>query len=247
MKVTLQDVDLFKNVVDTISLFINEGTFKFTKDGIELMAMDPASIAMIILRILPSMFLEYNVNNEEATLPISDFSQVIKRAKSTERLTFEVKDSRFVVTVEGNYKRKFYLPIIEAEMNINKAPSLKFNAKVKMDSDVIDSGIKDAKMITDNVILHAKSDEFKITAEGTNSSTELILNKDSPSLISIDVSEESKAKYSLDYLERILKATKISKEILLQFSSNYPLQIDFTNVDKLNLTFVLAPRMDVEE
>jgi len=247
MKVILQDVDLFKNTVDTLSSFITEGTFKFTKEGIELMAMDPASIAMIILKMLPSMFLEYEVNGEEVTLPINDFAKVIKRAKASERLQFEIKENRFVVTIEGNYKRKFYLPILEAEMNINKAPSLNFKVKAKMDSDVIENGIKDAKMITDNIIIEAKKDEFKITAEGTNSSTELILTKDSPSLISLEVEEESKSKYSLDYLERILKATKISKEILLQFSSKYPLQIDFTSVDKMNLSFILAPRMDVEE
>ncbi len=247
MKVTLQDVDIFKNVVDTISSFINEGTFEFEKEGVKLMAMDPASIAMIVLKMLPSMFLEYDVNGEKVTLPMNEFSKVIKRAKATERLTFEVKDNRFVITIEGNYKRKFYLPIIESEMNINKAPNFTFNAKIKMDSEVLENGIKDAKMITDNLIIEAKKDELKITAEGTNSSTELILDKDSPSLISIEVKEECKAKYSLDYLERILKATKVSKEILLQFSSNYPLQIDFTNVDKLNLTFILAPRRDIEE
>ncbi len=246
MKVTLQDVDIFKSVVDTVSSFINEGTFEFTKDGIKLMAMDPASIAMVILKILPSMFLEYEVNNEKITLPMSDFSKVIKRAKASERISFEIADNRFVVTIEGNYKRKFYLPIIEAEMNVTKEPSLSFNAKVKMDSEVLDNAIKDAKMITDNIVIEAKKDELKITAAGTNSKTELILTKDSPSLISLDVKEECKSKYSLDYLERILKATKISRELLMQFSNEYPMRIDFTNVDKLSLAFILAPRMDIE-
>ena len=245
MKVVLQDVEIFKNAIDTISSFITEGTFKFEKDGINLMAMDPSSVAMLILKLLPSMFLEYNVNSESITIPIQELTKVVKRCRSSERLTFEENQNKFVVTIEGDYKRKFYLPIIEPNESVTKAPELKFNSIIKVDSSVIENGVKDAEMVADNVILYANKEQFKMSAEGTNSNAELVVDKNSPSLISIDSKEESKAKYSIDYLDRILKATKISKQIEIKFSTNYPLEMDFIKKDKLKLTFILAPRVDM--
>ena len=244
MRVVLQDVEILKVAMDTLSSFITEGTLNFEKDGINLMAMDPSSVAMLILKILPSMFLEYNVNDEKITIPMQELTRIVKRCKTSERLVLENKENKLIVTIEGNYKRKFYLPIIEPSESITKAPQLKFNVIAKLDSNVIENAVKDAEMVSDNIIISADKSGIKMIANGTNSNTELLIEKDSPSLESLGVKEDSKAKYSIDYLDRILKATKLSKNIILKFSTDYPLELEFIKVDKLKLTFILAPRVD---
>ncbi len=245
MRVVLQDIEIFRNAMDTISSFITEGTFKFEKDGVNLMAMDPSSVAMLILKMLPSMFLEYNVNSESITIPMQEFTKIVKRCKPSERMIFEKKENKFLITIEGDYKRKFYLPIIEPSESVLKAPNLKFNSIIKIESSVVENGIKDAEMVSDNIILIANKDQFVMRAVGTNSNAELVIDKNSSSLISIETKEDSQAKYSIDYLDRILKATKLSKQIEIKFSTNYPLEIDFVKKDKLKLVFILAPRVDV--
>ena len=244
MKVVLQDIEILKIAMDTLSSFITEGTLNFEKDGINLMAMDPSSVAMLTLTILPSMFLEYDVNNEKITIPIQELTKIIKRCKTSERLIFETKENKFIVTIEGNYKRKFYLPIIEPSESVTKAPQLKFNVISKLDSSVIENAVKDASMVSDNIIISADKNGLKMIANGTNSNTELLIERDSPSIESLEVKEDSKAKYSIDYLDRILKATKLSKNIILKFSTDYPLEIEFIKIDKMKLTFILAPRVD---
>ena len=244
MRVVLQDIEILKVAMDTLSSFITEGTLNFEKDGINLMAMDPSSVAMLILKLLPSMFLEYNVNDEKITIPIQELTKIIKRCRTSERLIFEKQENKFVVTIEGNYKRKFYLPIIEPSESVTKAPQLKFNVVAKIDSNVIENAVKDAEMVSDNIVISADKNGLKMVSKGTNSNTELIINKDSPSLKSLEVKEDSKSKYSIDYLDRILKATKLSNEISLEFSNNYPLEMNFIKINKMKLTFILAPRVD---
>jgi DNA polymerase III sliding clamp (beta) subunit (PCNA family) len=53
----------------------------------------------------------------------------------------------------------------------------------------------------------------------------------------------AKAKYSLEYLNKFIKAQKISSKVILRFSDNYPLRVDFPG-EKLGIGFILAPRVE---
>ena len=55
-----------------------------------------------------------------------------------------------------------------------------------------------------------------------------------------------KSKYSIEYLKKISKASKLADNVLLQFSNDYPLKAEFKAKDKLDLVFILAPRVSEE-
>ena len=59
----------------------------------------------------------------------------------------------------------------------------------------------------------------------------------------IETSGKFKAKYSLEYLKKIIKASKLTDKVMIQFSKDYPLKVDYKVIDKLGLTFILAPRV----
>ena len=64
--------------------------------------------------------------------------------------------------------------------------------------------------------------------------------------IKIEASEKVKAKYSIEYLKKMIGAGKLSENVELKFNKDYPLKIDFKAVDKLLLSFILAPRVENE-
>ena len=41
----------------------------------------------------------------------------------------------------------------------------------------------------------------------------------------------------------MIKASKLADKVTIQFSKDYPLKIDYKVLDKLGLTFILAPRV----
>ena len=59
MRLTLSEPSTFKDSIAVISELVNEARFKVTKDGIELVAMDPANVAMVIFKLLSSAFAEH--------------------------------------------------------------------------------------------------------------------------------------------------------------------------------------------
>ena len=82
MKLTLAEPSYLKESVSIISELVNEARFKVTPEGIELVAMDPANVAMVIFKLLSSAFTEYTVDKElEIAINMNNFKQILRRAK----------------------------------------------------------------------------------------------------------------------------------------------------------------------
>ena len=56
MKLTLNENKYLKEPILVISELVNEATFKIDKDKIELVAMDPGNVAMVIFKLLSTAF-----------------------------------------------------------------------------------------------------------------------------------------------------------------------------------------------
>ena len=52
MKLTLAETKLLKDTTSIIADLVTEVHFKVTKDGMELIAMDPANVAMVVFKLL---------------------------------------------------------------------------------------------------------------------------------------------------------------------------------------------------
>ena len=61
MRLTLAEPSYLKESISIISDLVNEARFKITPNAIELVAMDPANVAMVVFKLLSSCFVEYDV------------------------------------------------------------------------------------------------------------------------------------------------------------------------------------------
>ena len=68
MKLTLAEPKYLKESISVISELVNEARFKIGPDGIELVAMDPANVAMVIFKLLSSCFVEYDINKAQSKM-----------------------------------------------------------------------------------------------------------------------------------------------------------------------------------
>lgn len=57
---------------------------------------------------------------------------------------------------------------------------------------------------------------------------------------------EQTCKYSLEYLTKFMEAHILSDLVVIRFSTDFPLVLQFDKTDKFLLEFVLAPRVDSE-
>jgi proliferating cell nuclear antigen len=95
MKLTLSEPKYLKDSISIISELVNETRIKVTSDGIELIAMDPANVAMIVFKLLPTAFTEYLVEKPvDIAVNLNNFKQILRRANPTDMLTLELVDNK---------------------------------------------------------------------------------------------------------------------------------------------------------
>jgi len=245
MKVTTSEPEVLITTVATVAEIIDEGIFKFGKNGIILTAADRAMVAVIDLLISRDAFEIYEVEEEkEIGLNTTNFLSLLKRAKGSDKISLELSENRLILTIHNGTKRKFAVPLLQiTREEIPPIDQLEFKATVTLKPEILEDAIKDASVITDAVTFYATNDCFKISAEGDVSQTEVEMRYGDEGLVNLQVQEESRAKYPLDYLEKILKAAKISDEVTLKFAQDYPMRIDFKYEGKVRISMVVAPRV----
>lgn len=245
-KAVMDESELLKDSINAVSALLNEAVFKITKTGIELHAMDAANVAMVDMKLLASAFRSFDADSDcEIAVNIGDLTSVLRRAKATESVMLELKDSQLLIEFSGATKRSFNIPLLDMKQE-QKTPSLEFPVSIKLKTEIIEDGINDAEIAGDAVILEADPDTFIMRAEGSNRKSELRLEKGNDALIELKAKDHVKSTFPLDYLKKFIKAGKLSPEATLQMGNAYPMRLDFKVLDKVQVGFILAPRIESE-
>lgn len=247
-KATLSDVGLLRDSLSSIAEIIDEGIFKISKDGISLIAADRAMVAVVDFKISSTAFDKYELDKEQSIgMNIVNLLSVLKRAGAEDKLTLNLQDAKLELILENSSKRKFVVPLLDiTQEEIPPIEQLEFTAKSEIKSDVLQSGIEDAEIVADSVLFETTPSKFIMKAEGDVSKAELELEKGNEALIEIKSDGETRARYPLDYLKKMIKAAKIADSVSIEFGQDYPMKLSFNAGDKCFLKFVLAPRVSEE-
>lgn len=245
MKLTLAEPKYLKDSVSIISDLVNEARFLVKKNAVELVAMDPANVAMVIYKLLSSSFVEYKVENEtEIAINLTSLKQVLKRAKPSDMISLELEENKLKVLLKGVTTRTFFLPIIELEESSQKVPELKFPVTIQMQSAMLVDAIEDVDIVAESVSFSAERSKLVISAEGDLSKAKIEIAEDDQTKILSDAAGVVKSKYSIEYLKKMIQGAKIADDVTVQFSKDYPLKLEFKAMNKVQLAFILAPRVE---
>lgn len=247
MKLTLAEPRYLQDSISIISELVNETRLKFTKEAIELVAMDPANVAMVIFKLLSNSFVNYEIEEDlEIAVNLNNFKMMLKRAKPSDQLSLEFDNAKnkLKIVIDGKTKRTFYMPVIELEDRAQKIPELNFPAKITTTCDLLNEAIEDVDIVSDSVTLELFDEILTVKAHGDLSQASVEISQDETT--TIESTEETKlmAKYSVEYLKKMIKGSKLAPNVMLSFNSNYPIKLEYKTVDKLDLAFILAPRVD---
>jgi len=244
-KATIADVDLLRDSISTIAELIDEGIFKITKDSISLVAADRAMVAVVDFKILSTAFEKFDADQEQAIgMNIGNLLSVLKRAGAGDKITFNLQDAKLEIVLENSSRRRFVIPLLDlSQEEIPPIEQLEFTAKAELKPEIIESGIADAEVVADSVLFEASLGKFGMRAEGDVSSTHLELEKGNEVLLDLKVDGETKARYPLDYLKKMIKAAKIADSVTIEWGQDYPMKLSFKAGDKVSLKMILAPRV----
>ena len=242
MLLKLDNPKIFSEIVSIISEMVLEVRLKVSREGLSITAIDPANVAMIVFKLPSGAISQLEVENEEVLgVSLESLKAVLRRVKTGSVLTMSKEENELKITIQDKVRREFNLALIDVEDEEKPIPNLDFTAKVEMASIDFAEAIEDCAVVADSCSFVSEPDKFMIQAKGSLNSFRSEFTDEA------NISaEQAGSKYSLEYLQKMVKGTKLTDKVNINFSNDYPLRLEF-NTPMLELAFILAPRVESED
>lgn len=239
MLLKLESPKLFADVVSIISELVTEVRLKVNKEGMSVTAIDPANVAMVYFKIPSDLFSQFTIEKDEVLgVNLENLRAVLRRCQLGSSLTIQREDNLLKLGIQDKIKRDFSLALIDIEGDDKEMPTWEFKSVVRLDSQSLTEVIEDCGVVSDACTFRAEPAKFIVEANGLNSARAEFSSDE------VEIhSDFSTARFSLEYLNKFVKGSKISSNVAINFSDNHPMRIDFTTGNVI-LSFVLAPRIE---
>ncbi len=243
MLLKLDNPKLFSEIIGIISDLVLEVRIKVNKEGVSILAVDPANVAMISFKLPNAAFSEFEVGNDEVLgVSLESLKAVLRRCSAQSVLVMKREENTLKIEIQDKIKREFNLALIEIEDEEKEIPILEFTSKIEMASADFSEAIEDCSVVSDSCSFVSEPDKFIIQGKGSLNSFKSEFSSDELNI----QAQEATSKYSLEYLQKMIKATKITDKAIINFSTDYPLKLEF-NTPFIELSFILAPRVETED
>ncbi len=235
----------WKVVSSAVSTLVEEATFEASPEGITFRAMDPSHVALIDLLWPKPAFEKYECDKPfKFSMKVDDFMKLIKRADAKDSIEITTADDMLALRIFDGYKREFSLHLIESTYGPTPLPKLSFNVKATIAGRAFDKILSDVSAISDHMTIDASKDKLVFSGKSDIGSGSITLEKAGQDLLELEVKEEGKATYNIEYLSKIIKVTT-SDIILLEYSSKMPIRLELKLSDLGGkIHFYLAPRIE---
>lgn len=238
MIVKLDKPKTFADAIGIISELVSEVRIKLQEDGMSIVAVDPANVAMIVFKFPKEGFAEYDAGNDVWGVNLDDLKRIMKRAVKSSSVVFEQEDNKLKISIFDKIKRVFTLSLIEVDSEDKEVPNLTFASTVEMDTSSFVQAIEDCSVVADACAFNSGEGFFIVEGAGSLNSARAEFSGDEVTIEGI-----ARSRYSLEYLMKFTKAAKIADKVSVKYSDNYPLRLDFAG-DEMGIGFILAPRVE---
>jgi len=235
--IALSNVGFLKSGVEAISSFIPEGNFRFNESGIHLRAIDPSQIVLVDYHIDRKVFDSFDIEPSFVGINLVEFNKIISRAMPDDKIFIDLSESELKVDFKSKLEKKFALPLIDVSDEDLKLPETGYDTTIEINAKIFKEALKDASLFSSNITLRVHEGKFLLESRGTAGT--LSTNSAHAKEVKVKGAREVLSKYSLTYLQNIVKEADHESIIMLELKSDSPMKVSF-NIGNSELKFYLA-------
>ncbi len=245
MLLELSDITPLKNFFDIIYDTVQIIEMKLDQEKLSISLLNNSHVAFYSLEICKDFFINYQVDGVESILVfVEDFYKILKSSNKNDMLTLETTESNLICIFERDTGRRvFELPLADDYGDTPIPPSIDY----KGECTVLLSDLKEPVTDLDKIV---KTDRFKILV--SNNTLNVVAPSDSMTRynlsINIDDTSDGYVTVNVEYINQLLKLSKIDKEVTFHFGDGLPLSWNITSYDELvKVSGLIAPIISEED
>lgn len=232
-----------KLVSDTINLMFN-------KERLYVQALDSGNIVITEIFLPANWFHSYKVDGDGVVIGItvSIFYKVLNTREKgqTIHMAFEKDNDRLQIKFTSKdpniYDKRFELPLVDLDTESLHIPEFESHVDIELSSSKFASIINQMIIFSDSIEFDCKPEKIVCSASGNEAGKmEVVIDNDIACLEDVDM----KLGFSLHKLHDICMYSKISKNVVISLTENFPIRIlyDVGGGDG-KLYFYLAPKIE---
>lgn len=265
MRFEVSDARGFRDLLKVVNTVIDEPTFKFSDEGLQVLGMDPSHVAMLDLRLPPEYFDRFDcgaVSGDPVRMTVNS-SEWVRMIGSNTRLS---KDTYLDLSYEdGDKSVEFRLRDTLGTTRVKRIPALepiddevpepkiffKSYARVLL-KDISKLVLPDMQDVSEHICIQIRDTDdpdeqpdLMFSATGDMGSCSVNYSRDHAYMLELRLEESAKATYTLSYLIDFFKVIKgVSEVIGIHMRTDMPVKLD-VEIPQGQLIYYLAPCIGV--
>lgn len=226
---------------------IEEANLIASKDGLELRAMDPSRAAMVDFSMPVTVFETYECKKgpHRLGLNIEEFTAIMKRISNNDTFTLELKEpTKIELSFSGDLEKTYGLALLDLGDGEFPPPKITHNASITLLTKTFQKLLKDAELVSDQVIIEANKSEFTLKSSSETKDFSVTLERDHDEVADFKVNGEHRACYSLSHLKDMTRPF-LHDLLKISFSSEIAVEFSYPVLLGGKLRYFLAPRIEV--
>jgi proliferating cell nuclear antigen len=242
--------DRLRTALAPVDALVEECRVRFDEDGLRVAAADPATVALVDLRIDAAAFDAYRAEEGRVGLDLDRLCSVLGVADRGDgvELTLDPETRRLRVSIGG---LSYSLALLDPETV--RAPPDRSEMEYELPGGaavpetILSRGISAAEMVGDHVAVGVDAggdDDSVLFLQANGDTDEASLRVPSADLDRFDPADV-RSLYSLSYLRSMSRAIPSEICVDLGVGTDAPLSLSFDPDDGVHVDFLLAPRRQV--
>ena len=233
----------FKQVIDALKDILIDVNFEFTPQGLKVVAIESARVAIVHMKLDADKFETYNYNGAERQLYVGlnmyKLHNIIKTISSSDILTLFVEKedrNKFGIRVENpdkHIRTTYKLSMIDIDVVNLQIDDTKFECVVTMPSTDFSKIVRDMNHIGDYIEIQNVENQLCFRCNGEYCDQETVLDIDKNHNLTIVKNIEKQHEiiqgvYSLKYMNMFIKCTNLCNMVEIHLNNNFPIVLSYS-------------------
>lgn len=246
MLLEIDNFEQFKIFFDVVYDITELIELQLFKSHMTCTILDKAHTRFMSVEYKSDFFASYEIDDvESVTLFADDVAKIIKSVNKIDNVVLQTNEDYLICRVESrNGNSRVFEFVLPAEhIESPHPPSLDLPVSFTINLVDLKQAIKDLKIVKSDILqFNVVNDLVGVTA-GVETTSNYVYNIISDVKVDYNIT----ARYSLAYVEQLLKFEKISKTGEFSIDSDFPLLYSFEDeVMGVKVSGLIAPRVEVE-
>jgi proliferating cell nuclear antigen len=239
-------IESLKEVLTDINLY-------FDNNGLKIMTMDNARVALVYVRLIKDNFEEYQCKNKiMCGINMIYLFKLLKTVSNSDVLTIFIRSNNSnelgirIENKEKNTVTESFLKMLDISEEKLEIPDIVYDSVISMPSVDLQKYCRDLSVISNKVSIISTESRFILESNGDFASQRIIIGEAQNGLIFSKKNQNVSEVFDLKYLNSFTKSTNLCSTVEIFLKKEYPLVIEYNVANLGKLQFCLAPKIKEE-